>query len=149
MHHFGWSRSRAVDFMWDHTATTQANVDNEIDRYIAQPGQALGYSDGPPRHRVRLREEAQQRLAGRFDFRDFHAGVLGNGAAPSTCWTDSSPAGSRRSMTRDAGLLTRAQPEVTAPGRGTWRLASAPPSSTLRYRSAATCLTFPNSQNDY
>jgi uncharacterized protein (DUF885 family) len=81
MHHFGWSRSRAADFMWEHTATTQANVDNEIDRYIGWPGQALGYMIGR-REIVRLRAQAQQRLAGRFDIRDFHGTVLGNGAVP-------------------------------------------------------------------
>lgn len=81
MHHFGWSRSRAADFMWEHTATTRANVDNEIDRYIGWPGQALAYMIGR-REIVRLRAQAQQRLAGRFNVRDFHATVLGNGAVP-------------------------------------------------------------------
>jgi uncharacterized protein (DUF885 family) len=81
MHHFGWSRSRAADFMWEHTATTRANVDNEIDRYIGWPGQALGYMIGR-REIVRLRAQAQQRLAGRFDIRAFHGAVLGNGAVP-------------------------------------------------------------------
>lgn len=81
MHHFGWSRSQAASFMQEHTATTQANVDNEIDRYIAWPGQALGYMIGR-REIVRLRTQAQQRLADRFDIRDFHAAVLGNGAVP-------------------------------------------------------------------
>jgi uncharacterized protein (DUF885 family) len=81
MHYFGWSRSRAADFMWQHTATTRANVDNEIDRYIGWPGQALGYMIGR-REIVRLRTVAQRRLAGRFDIRAFHAAVLGNGAVP-------------------------------------------------------------------
>ncbi len=81
MHHFGWSRRQAADFMWEHTATTQANVDNEIDRYIGWPGQALGYMIGR-REIVRLRAQAQQRLSARFDIRDFHAAVLGNGAVP-------------------------------------------------------------------
>jgi uncharacterized protein (DUF885 family) len=81
MHQFGWSRSQAADFMWEHTATTRANVDNEIDRYIGWPGQALGYMIGR-REIVRLRAQAQQRLADRFDIRTFHATVLGNGAVP-------------------------------------------------------------------
>jgi uncharacterized protein (DUF885 family) len=81
MHHFGWSRSQATDFMWEHTATTRSNVDNEIDRYIAWPGQALGYMIGR-REIVRLRGKAQQRLGDRFDIRDFHGAVLGNGAVP-------------------------------------------------------------------
>jgi uncharacterized protein (DUF885 family) len=81
MHHFGWSRGRAVEFMWQHTATTEANVANEIDRYIAWPGQALGYMVGR-REIDRLRAEAQRRLGARFDIRAFHGTVLGNGAVP-------------------------------------------------------------------
>ena len=46
MHHLGWSRQQAIDFMESHTATTSANARNEIDRYIAWPGQALAYVTG-------------------------------------------------------------------------------------------------------
>jgi uncharacterized protein (DUF885 family) len=81
MHHFGWSRSRAAAFMWQHTATTQANVRNEIDRYITWPGQALAYMIGRREIR-RLREQAQGRLGARFDIRAFHGSVLGSGAVP-------------------------------------------------------------------
>jgi uncharacterized protein (DUF885 family) len=81
MHHLGWSRRRAMDFMWDNTATTRANVRNEIDRYAAWPGQALAYMIGRREIR-RLRAEAQRRLGSRFDVRGFHGTVLGNGAVP-------------------------------------------------------------------
>ena len=81
MHHYGWSRSQAVDFMWQHTATTQANVQNEIDRYIAWPGQALAYMVGRREIR-RLRGAAEHRLGARFDIRAFHQVVLGSGAVP-------------------------------------------------------------------
>jgi len=81
MHHYGWSRSQAADFMWQHTATTRANVDNEIDRYIGWPGQALAYMIGRREIR-RLRELAQGRLGARFDIRAFHGTVLGSGAVP-------------------------------------------------------------------
>jgi uncharacterized protein (DUF885 family) len=81
MHHLGWSRSRAADFMWQHTATTRANVRNEIDRYITWPGQALAYMVGRREIR-RLRELAQGRLGARFDIRAFHGSVLGSGAVP-------------------------------------------------------------------
>ncbi len=81
MHHYGWSRSQAMDFMWRNTATTRANVRNEIDRYIGWPGQALAYMVGR-REIQRLRGEAERRLGARFDIRDFHAAVLGNGAVP-------------------------------------------------------------------
>jgi uncharacterized protein (DUF885 family) len=81
MHFYGWSRQRAVDFMWSHTATTASNVANEIDRYIGWPGQALAYMIG--RLEIgRLREAAKDRLGDAFDVRDFHGVVLGNGAVP-------------------------------------------------------------------
>ncbi|GII55961.1 hypothetical protein Pth03_43500 [Planotetraspora thailandica] len=81
MHHLGWSRQQAMDFMWDNTATTRANVRNEIDRYIAWPGQALAYMIGRREIR-RLRALAEDRLGSRFDIRAFHGTVLGNGAVP-------------------------------------------------------------------
>jgi uncharacterized protein (DUF885 family) len=81
MHFYGWSRQRAVDFMWSHTATTASNVANEIDRYIGWPGQALAYMIG--RLEIgRLRDVAKDRLGDAFNVRDFHGVVLGNGAVP-------------------------------------------------------------------
>ncbi len=98
MHHYGWSRSQAMDFMWRNTATTQANVRNEIDRYIGWPGQALAYMVGR-REIQRLRAEAEQRLGPDFDIRAFHATVLDNGAVPLgvleqlvTDWAEQPPA---------------------------------------------------------
>jgi uncharacterized protein (DUF885 family) len=95
MHHLGWSRRQAMDFMWDNTATTRANVRNEIDRYAAWPGQALAYMIGR-REIQRLRAQARDRLGSRFDIRAFHGTVLGNGAVPLdvlgqivASWTDS------------------------------------------------------------
>jgi uncharacterized protein (DUF885 family) len=81
MHYYGWSRSAAIDFMWRNTATTRANVTNEIDRYIAWPGQALSYMIGRREIR-RLRDWAAGELGGRFDIRGFHGTVLGSGAVP-------------------------------------------------------------------
>lgn len=81
MHHLGWSRERAIDFMWSHTATTRENVVNEIDRYIGWPGQALAYMIGR-REILRLRAEAEDALGSRFDVRGFHGAVLGEGAVP-------------------------------------------------------------------
>ncbi len=97
MHHYGWSRSRAMDFMWRNTATTQANVRNEIDRYIGWPGQALAYMVGR-REIQRLRAKAERQLGTEFDIRAFHGVVLGNGAVPLgvldqlvTDWADEAP----------------------------------------------------------
>ncbi|MFH8383353.1 DUF885 domain-containing protein [Kitasatospora sp. NPDC018058] len=81
MHHYGWSRQRAMDFMRDNTATPEANVRNEIDRYIAWPGQATAYLIGR-REIVRHRERAQAALGGRFDVREFHHQVIGHGSLP-------------------------------------------------------------------
>jgi uncharacterized protein (DUF885 family) len=67
--------------MWAHTATTRANVDNEINRYIAWPGQALAYMIGR-REIQRLRAEAERRLGTAFDIRRYHGAVLSEGALP-------------------------------------------------------------------
>ncbi len=81
MHHLGWSRDKAIAYMWDNTATTEANVANEIDRYIGWPGQALAYMVGK-REIQRLREYASNQLGDSFDVRGFHGTVLSNGAVP-------------------------------------------------------------------
>lgn len=81
IHHYGWSRERAVEFMWRNTATTEANVQNEIDRYIAWPGQAVSYLIGK-REILRLRERARAALGDRFTALGFHEAVLANGAVP-------------------------------------------------------------------
>jgi uncharacterized protein (DUF885 family) len=67
--------------MWRNTATTRANVRNEIDRYIGWPGQALAYLVGR-REIQRLRVLAERELGADFDIRAFHGVVLGNGAVP-------------------------------------------------------------------
>ena len=87
MHHLGWSRQQAIDFMYDHTATTRSHVRNEVDRYIAWPGQALAYVTGK-REIVRLRERAKHALGPRFELRQFHHAVLRNGAVPLTLLDD-------------------------------------------------------------
>lgn len=81
VHHLGWSRGQAVEFMWTHTATTQENAVSEVDRYICWPGQALTYRIGQ-REILRLRERARAELGPRFDLVGFHGAVLGSGALP-------------------------------------------------------------------
>jgi uncharacterized protein (DUF885 family) len=81
IHHLGWSRSRAIDYLLANSALTRSNVENEVDRYIAEPGQALAYMVG----RIeleRLRGHARQRLGGRFDVKAFHDAVLRSGGVP-------------------------------------------------------------------
>ncbi|GAA2134316.1 DUF885 domain-containing protein [Glycomyces algeriensis] len=81
MHVFGWSRERAVAYMRENTALSEANIANEVDRYIAWPGQALAYMVGR-RHIGALRERAREALGEAFDLRHFHDRVLSNGSIP-------------------------------------------------------------------
>jgi len=81
MHHFGWSRQRAIDYMRDNTALSMSNITNEVDRYIAVPGQALAYMIG----KLRIEELGERMRAAKgaaFDIRDFHHAVLGHGPLP-------------------------------------------------------------------
>jgi len=79
LHALGWSRAEAEAFMREHTALTEVNISNEVDRYIGWPGQALAYKVGQLEI-VGLRAEAEAALGGAFDLRAFHAVVLGAGA---------------------------------------------------------------------
>jgi uncharacterized protein (DUF885 family) len=81
LHQLGWSRDRAVEYLLANSALTRTNVENEVDRYVAWPGQALAYMVGRL-ELVRLRELASDRLGGRFDLRAFHDLVLGTGGVP-------------------------------------------------------------------
>jgi uncharacterized protein (DUF885 family) len=65
--------------MREHTALTEINIQNEVDRYIGWPGQALAYKVGQLEI-LKLRDEAKQHLGDRFDLKAFHAVVLGAGA---------------------------------------------------------------------
>jgi uncharacterized protein (DUF885 family) len=81
MHALGWSRDRAIGFMRDNTALSESNIANEVDRYIAWPGQATAYMVG--RLRIRsLRDQARDRLGQAFDLRAFHDAVLSSGPVP-------------------------------------------------------------------
>jgi uncharacterized protein (DUF885 family) len=79
LHLHGWSRDRAVRFMRDHTALTDAEIAVEVDRYIATPGQSLSYMLGYDTI-ARARRYATRRLGRRFDLRRFHDVVIGRGS---------------------------------------------------------------------
>jgi len=81
MHALGWSRRQAIEFMADNTSSTLLNIANEVDRYIAWPGQALAYKIGELKIRA-LRQHAEQALGKRFNLRHFHDTLLGSGAVP-------------------------------------------------------------------
>ncbi len=81
LHAMGWSRQQAVDFMLENTANSRIEIETEVDRYIAAPGQALSYMVGRLEIQ-RIRAEAEQALGDQFDIREFHDVVLGNGLLP-------------------------------------------------------------------
>lgn len=81
MHAFGWSRQQAVDYMLDNTAVSVLEANDEIDRYITWPAQALAYKIGELKIR-QLRAHAESELGADFDIRHFHDTVVGNGSVP-------------------------------------------------------------------
>jgi uncharacterized protein (DUF885 family) len=81
IHYFDWTRQQAIDFMADNTALSPLNIENEVDRYISWPGQALAYKIGELKIRA-LREMAEARLGERFDRREFHEVLLSDGGIP-------------------------------------------------------------------
>jgi prolyl oligopeptidase len=81
MHYKGWTRQQAIDFFKDNAAKTEHDIVNEIDRYIAWPGQALAYKIGQLKI-LALRERAEVELGDKFDIRAFHDELLGAGALP-------------------------------------------------------------------
>ena len=83
MHEFGWSREKALQYFKDHVALSDLEINNEVDRYISWPGQALAYKLGEIKIRE-LRAEAEAKLGPKFDQRKFHDVILGLGAVPLT-----------------------------------------------------------------
>jgi uncharacterized protein (DUF885 family) len=81
IHAMGWTRQQALDYLNANTANPAPDNEVEVDRYIAHPGEALGYKLGQLRI-ASLRAEAQAALGERFELRAFHDAVLGNGALP-------------------------------------------------------------------
>ncbi|WP_420140817.1 DUF885 domain-containing protein [Sphingomonas sp.] len=83
VHHYGWSRQRAIDYLASHTALSQHEVETEVDRYISWPGQALAYKLGELTLR-RIRAKAEKELGPKFDQRWFHDKFLSLGSVPLT-----------------------------------------------------------------
>jgi uncharacterized protein (DUF885 family) len=81
LHAKGWSRQRAIDYMLANSSMAESDVVSEVERYIARPGQALGYKIGQLEI-SRLRREAQTALGSDFDVKKFHRLVLTSGQLP-------------------------------------------------------------------
>lgn len=81
IHAMGWDKARAIAFMRENTALSDANIDAEVNRYISWPGQALAYKLGELKIRE-LRTRAERALGPKFDLRRFHDAVLGQGSVP-------------------------------------------------------------------
>jgi len=79
IHAMGWSRSKAITFFEENAILAKDNIVNEVDRYIAWPGQALAYKVGEREIR-RLRADAEKKLGSKFDVKAFHDMVLSGGA---------------------------------------------------------------------
>jgi uncharacterized protein (DUF885 family) len=81
VHEKHWTRDQMVEYFHRYTAMDEPNIQSEVDRYIAWPGQALAYKLGQLQI-LKLREQARQQLGDKFDIRAFHDAVLANGALP-------------------------------------------------------------------
>ena len=81
MHYKGWTREEAVDLFLENTAKTPLDINNEVDRYIAWPGQALAYKIGQLKI-MELRDKAKEELGEKFDLKDYHDFILSFGSIP-------------------------------------------------------------------
>jgi uncharacterized protein (DUF885 family) len=83
LHAFGWTREQSIRYLADTSGIQESAAIAEVDRYILNPGQALGYKIGELRIKA-LRAKAQRLLGVRFDLRRFHNALLDGGALPLT-----------------------------------------------------------------
>lgn len=81
MHSKHWSREEAIAYMLEKTGNTEDEVTREIERYVVWPGQATAYKTGQLAI-LRMRAKAEAELGDKFNLKDFHELVLGNGAMP-------------------------------------------------------------------
>ncbi|HEX6375263.1 MAG TPA: DUF885 family protein [Allosphingosinicella sp.] len=83
LHAQRWTRAKAIQWFATTNGSTVEEVQGEVDRYCAWPGQACGYKVGHSEI-VRLREKAKAALGGRFDLRTFDDALVLGGNVPLT-----------------------------------------------------------------
>ncbi|MFT7331102.1 MAG: hypothetical protein ACI848_001178 [Roseivirga sp.] len=81
IHSKGWSREKAIQYSLDNEAESEDSITREIERYMANPGQALSYKIGQLKIRE-LRARAEKALGEKFDIKEFHNQVLETGCIP-------------------------------------------------------------------
>lgn len=81
LHAKGWSREQAIQYMLDNSTMARSDVEAEVERYMALPGQALSYKIGQLKI-IELRHRAEAAFGEKFDIREFHNQVLLDGALP-------------------------------------------------------------------
>jgi len=81
MHYKDWTRDDAIDLFLKNSAKSLLDIENEVDRYIAWPGQALAYKIGQLKI-LELRTRAEKALGDKYDIKDFHHEVLKRGSLP-------------------------------------------------------------------
>jgi uncharacterized protein (DUF885 family) len=81
IHHKGWTRDQAIQYLGSRTALSQHEVETEVDRYISWPGQALSYKLGEIKI-LELRARAEKSLGSKFDIKAFHDALLALGSVP-------------------------------------------------------------------
>ena len=81
MHYMDWTREDAINLFIENSAKSKLDIENEVDRYIAWPGQALAYKIGQLKI-LELRNKAESMLGDKYDIKDFHHEVLKRGSLP-------------------------------------------------------------------
>ena len=81
LHSKEWTREQAIQYSLDNEAVSEANITSEIERYMANPGQALSYKIGQLKI-IELRAKAEKELGNKFDIKEFHNQVLETGCVP-------------------------------------------------------------------
>jgi uncharacterized protein (DUF885 family) len=81
LHSKGWSREQAIQYSLENEAESESSITSEIERYMANPGQALSYKIGQL-NLIELRERGKQKLGDKFDIKEYHNQVLETGCIP-------------------------------------------------------------------